>query len=295
MASTYEPRVVLFVDICGSTQLYENLGDKAAAAKVESCLAALRIRIEAAGGRVIQRVGDELMCLFETGDGALDAAQSMQESLLDAGAFGEAAIGIRVGCHYGPVIEKTGDLFGDTVNVAARAAAVAKAGQVITTEDTVATMSRAARDKLRVLGRFTLRGKREDLTLYELVWQDNADLTLVGTLSDLRVQTARLTLHYGGREFHLDSRDRGALTLGRDAGCDVIVTDVKASRRHARIETRRDKFVLIDQSVNGTYVRIGEEEIVVQREELILYAHGVFSLGHRSAAPAESVIEFACS
>ena len=79
MSSSYQPRVVLFVDICGSTQLYDTMGDAVAARNVASCLATLREHVEEASGRVIQRVGDELMCLFETADAALDAARIMQE------------------------------------------------------------------------------------------------------------------------------------------------------------------------------------------------------------------------
>jgi class 3 adenylate cyclase len=294
MSSSYQPRAVLFVDICGSTQLYDTLGDAVAAKTVASCLATLRVRVEEARGRVIQRVGDELMCLFETADAALDAARIMQEWVSLQAALGQPTLAIRVGCHFGPVIEKSGDLFGDSVNVAARAAAMAKGGQVITTEDTVATLSGPLRDKIRVLGRFTIRGKRQDLTIYELLWQENENYTIVGTQTGNGLRPSRLTLKYAGREIHLDSGERTSLILGRDVTCDIVIPDMKASRRHARIETRRNKFVLIDQSVNGTCVCIGEEKILLLREELVLYAHGLISFGHRSANPDRSFVEFVC-
>ena len=171
---------------------------------------------------------------------------------------------------------------------------MATAGQVITTEDTVATLSGPLRAKVRILGRFTIRGKREDLTIYELLWQDDDPYTIVGTQFGVGPRPARLVLKYAGKEIQLDSGGSKSIVLGRDATCDVTIADEKTSRRHARIETRSGKFVLIDQSVNGTYVRIGEEESKLLREELILYSQGQISLGRRPASAGGSAIEFVC-
>jgi adenylate cyclase len=294
MSSSYQPRIVLFVDICDSTKLYDTMGDAIAARRVANCLATLRERVEEAGGRVIQRVGDELMCLFETADAALDAARIMQEWVTRQEALGQSTIAVRVGCHFGPVIENAGDLFGDSVNVAARVAAMAKGGQVLTTEETVATLSGPLRDQVRVLGRFAIRGKREDLTIYELLWQDTDYHTFLGTQSGIGRRSTRIILKHAGREIQLGSGERTSLIVGRDVNSDIVILDAKASRRHARIETRRERFVLIDQSVNGTYVRIGAEEFPLLREELILYAQGQISFGRWSASPDENLVEFVC-
>jgi len=296
MPPSYESRAVLFVDICGSTQLYETLGDERASRRVMRCLEMLRARVEDASGRVIQRVGDELMCLFDTADAALDAARVMQEAVALQEGLDQPALAIRVGCHFGPVIEDAGDLFGDCVNVAARATAFAEAGQVITTEQTVAQLSMTLRDGVRPLGRFPVKGKSQDLRMYELVWHDTDEATTAsGTRTGGFERATRLTLRYAGQEVSFESRDRPALLLGRDAGCDVVIADPKASRRHARIETRLDKFVLIDQSVNGTFVKIaGEKEIALRREELILYAYGRISLGHRGDGQHSWLLEFDC-
>ena len=67
-----------------------------------------------------------------------------------------------------------------------------------------------------------------------------------------------------------------------------------ASRHHCRIERRKDKFVLIDLSANGTYVAVeGEKEVVLQREEFVLRKRGRLSFGEPGAAAAEHV-EFEC-
>ena len=236
------------------------------------------------------------MCLFDSADSALDAARVMQEYVMSQAEPDQPALTIRVGCHFGHVIERDGDLFGDCVNVAARAAAFAEAGQVITTEQTVAELSAALRDRVRALGRFAVKGKRDDLTMYELVWQDNDEpTTATGTRTGGLGHSTQLTLRYAGEELSVSSGDRPTLMLGRDAACDLVIANPKASRRHARIETRREKFVLIDQSVNGTYVSIaGDDEIALRHEEFILYAHGHISFGRRAADEDSELLRFVC-
>jgi hypothetical protein len=285
----------MFVDICGSTQLYETLGDAAASATVMRCLDLLRQRCEQAGGRVIQRIGDELMCAFENADAALATASVMQESVTRDQEPGQPTLAIRVGCHFGPVIEDRGELFGDSVNIAARAAAFAREGQVITTADTVNALTSLLRGRVRTLGPFPVKGKRDGLMIYEFVWQEGEEtITLMGTHPGL-VRSSRLVLKYAGKEVTFDSNERRTLTLGRESGCDVVIADSRASRKHARIETRLHRFVLIDQSVNGTYVQISDEdELILRHEELILYSSGRIGFGIRSAGEQSAIVEFTC-
>ena len=85
------------------------------------------------------------------------------------------------------------------------------------------------------------------------------------------------------------------LTLGRDPQNDVVIGDRMASRMHARIERRRDKFVLVDQSSNGTYVKVeGEAEIHLRREELVLRGGGRVSFGHSRNDESGEVLLFSC-
>ena len=105
---------------------------------------------------------------------------------------------------------------------------------------------------------------------------------------------ARILLHHGARALELDEV-RSILTLGRDPQNDVVIGDRMASRMHARIERRRDKFVLIDQSSNGTYVSVeGEAEIHLRREELTLRGRGLVSFGHARDDEACEVLLFSC-
>ena len=284
-----QERAVLFVDICDSTSLYERLGDRAAAARVMGCLERLADCVAEYGGRVIQRVGDELMCAFPTCESALDSAVTMQGLITAEQPQDDIPISLRIGCHFGAVIEDAGDLFGDVVNVGARAAAFAPAGTVIVTEDVVDRVSWPMRHHLRKLGRFAVKGKQLDVGMYELLWRDQSRETIrrppPGPWTELR-----LTLRCDRESVELGSHHRRVATIGRDATCDIVVRGDRVSRRHARVELRNAKFVVIDQSLNGTCVEMAGQTISLHREELIISGRGRIHFGE----PETCVIEFAC-
>jgi adenylate cyclase len=283
----------MFVDISGSTRLYETVGDESALARVGRALGILSRACADCGGTVIKTAGDGAMCAFETADAALRASRLMQERIAQQMSSGTGGVGIHVGCHYGAALESDGDLFGDSVNVAARMAGLAKDGQIITTGDTVARLSPELGERVRRLEGVSVKGKRDALTIFEFLWQDSEDLTAMGTRIELGL-AVRLDLSYEGREWHFDGP--GELTFGRDGACNVTVGDRKASRLHARVERRREKFVLIDQSSNGTWVQFaGEADVVVlRREELILRASGLIGLGHNPTDGQGAPVRFAC-
>src|SRR4051812_32939762 len=111
---------VLFADVSGSTKLYESEGDKVAMMAITNCLDQLRQSAEASGGRVVKTIGDEVMVVFPTPDAAALAASSMQSAIDGLPAVGATKLAVRIGFHCGPVIQSGNDLFGDTVNLAAR-------------------------------------------------------------------------------------------------------------------------------------------------------------------------------
>jgi adenylate cyclase len=101
-------------------------------------------------------------------------------------------------------------------------------------------------------------------------------------------------LRHGATEIVLDE-SATAITLGRDDQNDIMIGDRKASRLHARIERRRDKFVIIDVSSNGTFVTVdGEPEIMLRREELTLRGRGRVSFGHAHLDDPAEFVAFSC-
>jgi adenylate cyclase len=284
---------VLFADISGSAKLYESLGDVEALSTIERCLAIIRQACIDSGGRVVKTIGDEVMAVFPAADGAARAATDMQARISAQRTSRGTTLAIHVGFNYGPVLEEGDDVFGDSVTVAARLSNLAKGGQVFTSAQTVEGLPPALRARTRSQQAHTVKGKQKDIDLFELVWQETEDeLTALST--HIKFRPARLALKHGDREIEL-SEAAPTLSLGRDLQNDLVIADRKASRMHARIERRRDKFVLIDHSSNGTYVTVqGEAEIVLRREELTLRGRGQISFGHAYQDDPSEVLGFSC-
>src|SRR5512139_250758 len=72
---------ILFADVAGSTRLYETLGDAAALALVNRCLADVRLACEGHGSRIIKTIGDEMMAAFPDAGRAAEAAAELQERI----------------------------------------------------------------------------------------------------------------------------------------------------------------------------------------------------------------------
>ena len=284
---------VLFADVSGSTKLYESLGDKDALATIGRCVALMSSVCVGHGGRVVKTIGDEVMAVFPSADEAAEAAAEMQSRVSEHAPVGGSRLAIRVGFHFGPAIETAGDVFGDSVNVASRMAALAKREQTILSSHTVAALAPAPRARVREVDTLSVKGKTQDIGIFELMWQDSdADLTAVATR--WKPLPARIVLRHGATERVLDETAT-TITLGRDAQNDIVIADRKASRLHARVERRRDKFVIVDQSSNGTYVTVdGEPEIMLRREELMLRGRGRVAFGHAHADDPVEFLAFSC-
>ncbi len=284
---------VLFADIAGSTRLYEQLGDTAALAAISQCLTMAETSARGYGGRLVKTIGDEAMLAFGHADHAAESAAEIQRRMTEWSPAENVRLAFRMGFHFGAAIDVSGDVFGDSVNVAARMVGLAKRGQVILSSPTAELLSPALRGRVRELDVLTVKGKERDIGICELLWQDSsAELTAMAPRAEARA--ARLELRHGSHVHELNANSP-SLTLGRDAGNDVVVADPLASRLHARIERRRDKFVLIDQSSNGTFVTIeGEPEIQLRREEMILRRRGHISFGHRHGLDPVEALAFVC-
>jgi class 3 adenylate cyclase len=293
MAPATRNLVVLFADISGSTKLYEHLGNTDALATIDRCLEiAKRVCVDF-DGRVVKTIGDEVLAVFPAADGAAQAAIEIQLRMCKQRTPRDTPVTMHIGFHSGPTIEEESDVFGDAVNVAARLTAFAGGGQIFTSAQTAAELSPVLRARTRDQDSHTMRGKDQDVAMFELTWAQSED-ELTAMSPRVAVATTKVKLIHGTREIELGAA-RSRLTLGRDATNDIVIADRKASRMHAHIERRRDKFVLVDHSSNGTWVSVeGKSEITLRREELILRGRGHVSFGHAFADDPSEVLSFAC-
>jgi len=285
-------QAILFADIAGSTKLYDTLGDTIAKKLVDECIHLMRSIVAQYGGRVVKTIGDEVMCVLPDADNACLAATDMQIRISAMPASSGIKRAIRAGFHAGPVIEENNDVFGDSVNLAARMAGLAKAMQIITTQATVDQLSPLLRNSTRSIAALSVKGKVDDIDVCEVIWQEGDELTMATPSIVQRASASRLQLRYGSTELVLDLAN-AAIVLGRDASCQIEIVDRMASRQHARIERRRDKFFLIDQSTNGTFVSVdGEAEISLRREEMMLRGSGHIAFGRSTSEGDTQTLAF---
>jgi adenylate cyclase len=285
---------VLFADVSGSTKLYETVGDAAAHAAIDLCVKLFANITEQHGGRVIKTIGDEVMAIFPEAAQAGRAAVDIQLGITGMAPVEKVRLGVRVGLHFGSVVERDGDVFGDTVNLSARLTEMASRGQIITSLETVEKLDDLRKLDCRKLYAIPVKGKEKDVQICEILWTDTDDAT---TLAAPRTRVERpagtLRIVYRGRTVSLPGEKR-SLVLGRDATADLVVAERMASRTHCEIEQRQDKFFLNDRSANGTWLTAeGGEEIVLRREEAMLRGHGFITLGQPRATATE-VVEFFC-
>lgn len=117
------------------------------------------------------------------------------------------------------------------------------------------------------------------------------DISRVRSLFNKEVQLY-LTYHNTIKEINPKSDD---FIIGRSKQSNIIVNSDLASRQHAKIVYRKSKYVLIDQSTNGTFVKTqGGKEVYVQGEELPLSGSGFISLGKSVTVDNEHIIYFSC-
>ena len=286
---------ILFADIVGSTRLYERFGNERAHAAVDRCLGELKQITKQLGGRTVKTIGDELMAVFPDAEAACLAATDMQWKVAELPPIDDVRISIRIGFHCGPVMERDGDVFGDSVNVASRIAELAKGEQIITSAPAFNAISSLFTAGARHLWQIQVKGRAEPVDVFEIMWNPCGDTTatISGHFMSPKVPD-RLRLVYRGKEVCV-TPERPVLSIGRDGVNELGVDDSKASRVHARIELRRDKFVLVDVSTNGTYV-LGDNRIetCLRREEHILDGTGTLSLGHSHTAGPRDCVEFYC-
>ena len=286
---------VLFADVSGSIKLYEVAGDVIALETINRIIAEMRRCTEAAGGRVVKTIGDEVMALFSTPEAAASAASQIQMQTDIMPGVAGMKLGVRIGFHSGPVIQKDNDVFGDTVNLAARLVAQATREQIITSAETAQELGEGYKERTRGLYAITVKGKAEDIGLCELIWRYDGATTVVlrPKSAAAKPKTVMIRLKYRGKEL-VRRRDNDSVTLGRDETSGLQIMEDKCSRHHCTIERRGDKFVLKDHSTNGTYVTIGEEdEVLLQRDEVALRKTGWISFGQTRIGTHESV-EFFC-
>ncbi|MDO6461907.1 adenylate/guanylate cyclase domain-containing protein [Granulosicoccaceae sp. 1_MG-2023] len=281
---------IMFADIGGSTRLYEEAGDEAAHRLVAESLQLMEDCIQANRGTLLRTVGDAALASFTCCDEAYEAAVAIQQ------AHENRRLSVRIGFHFGPVIPDKGDIYGNAVNVAARVASLANLDEITTTEACVGLMSAAMQQRASLLDFIHVKGISEPLAVHRLLWRsEDESVTAIQTAVSLSIRhpsNVRMVLSLNGRDAFVDT-ETSSLTIGRTADNALCVARDCASRNHATIELQQGKFLLTDQSTNGTYLlKDGQGLSFLRRETVTLDGEGVIGAGWVPEADDPGAIRF---
>lgn len=299
--STIDRLTVLFTKLDGVAQLNQELGEAEAHQQVVQLHRGQEAIVLGNDGQVIEFIGNDLLAVFPSPDSCLNAAVQLQNQFHTESQLFRNGCGQRIGLHHGVVYRKGGDIFGDTVNTASRVVNLAKPQQVLVTEQTVQETHAQTQELLRPFDRVHVKGKKEELVIFECMWRpDDLDQTKVvsemidtGYLKNLSAE--KLRIEFEGKFIELNP-SMLPVTVGRGRHCEIMVTSPAASRNHCKIDHRRGKFILIDESTNGTHLlRVDGSDAILRREEAVLTGSGCFCMGEQARADHPYRVNYKCS
>ncbi len=246
-------------------------------------------------GQLIKVIGDEIMATFPHANNSIQAACLMQEKITQHAATHQLQLGLRVGLNFGPVIHEKSDVFGRTVNIAARMVEFAQSGQIITTQTTVKALDKTLQAQTRLIERLTSPGKIGRMNVYQVIWEQRELTTARTYLAATPPLSAVIHLTFHEQSIVITADDSG-FSIGRNADNDLVICDDYTSRIHAKIVYRRGKFILTDTSTNGTFIVLPEgHHAFVHREECVLQNQGWIGIGELRRQKHPDVIYFEVS
>jgi adenylate cyclase len=161
----------VFADIAGFTTFTADQGDEAAAdLAVAFCHEVSRLAAEH-GAETIKAIGDAVMVRAADATDAVRLALRVLDELSASGSFPP----IRIGMHTGPAVERAGDWFGATVNLAARVAATATGGEALVTEETWTAVNTLDDVDLHDRGAHVFKNVAGESLVYAVAQGESAD------------------------------------------------------------------------------------------------------------------------
>ena len=163
-------RTILFTDIEESTTLTQQLGDARAMELLRTHDEVVRRALERHHGSEVKHTGDGMMAAFPSVVGAIDSAVDMQRHLAEAGSGGGPSLRVRIGMAAGEPVTERNDLFGATVQLAARLCARAEPGSILVA-GAVHDLALGKGYAFRSRGKLRLKGFESPMQAYEVEWQ----------------------------------------------------------------------------------------------------------------------------
>lgn len=193
--------VVMFADLAGYTALTDVHGDAEAVAAVESFHQVVSRVATDRGLYVVKGIEDAFLLTGEEADAAMAAAREIVEDM----AAIDRAPAVRIGIHEGPTTVRGGDVFGQTVNIAARVASEAHAGQVLVTPQVLEVATASSTEPLSI-GTRTFRNVSTPIELFDICHDRSTD-KFIDPICQMLVspESAAATLRHKGDRLYFCS------------------------------------------------------------------------------------------
>jgi class 3 adenylate cyclase len=163
---------VMFTDMVGSTDMTQAQGDKAAQYVVRRHNTIVRNALAQHSGKEIKHTGDGIMASFSSAASGVEAAIAIQRAIGKHNAQSpQQALHIRIGINAGEPIEEEEDLFGTTVQLAARVCARCDADEILCS-NVVKELASGRGLVFESLGAQELKGFKEQVVLYQVGWRE---------------------------------------------------------------------------------------------------------------------------
>ena len=159
-------RTIVFTDIVGSTELTQRLGDRAAMEILDLHDRVVREALGRTRGREVKHLGDGLMGVFVSADDAIRCALEVHAALRAATHRTVEPVRVHMGAAAGEPIERNGDFFGSTVQLAARLCVQAAPGQTLVSSSVV---EHCGDRRFSDLGELTLKGFPQPVRAHAVV------------------------------------------------------------------------------------------------------------------------------
>lgn len=160
-------RAIMFTDIEGSTEVSTRLGDRAAVDLVHRHDEIVHGCLEQFDGRIVKHTGDGVFASFTSVMRAVDATIAIQR----ASHGSNEGVPVKIGLTVGEPVEDSDDLFGASVNLAARICAHASGGQTLAS-GTVRDLAIGKDIRFRGMGEIGLKGFPNPVPLYAIDWAE---------------------------------------------------------------------------------------------------------------------------
>ncbi len=163
-------RTILFTDIVDSTSLTRRIGDEAAMELLEVHDSIVRDALAELGGREIKHLGDGIMASFVSAAAAVKCASRVQREVARHGQeHKDRPFNVRLGIAAGEPVEHHNDLFGVTVQLAARLCSHAQAEQILVS-NVVAELCEGKALPFEDLGEVALKGFDHPVRAHAVTW-----------------------------------------------------------------------------------------------------------------------------